>query len=332
MTKQIFFILLFLLISLFSITTIAAIKYSVDETITENKITITILNITSEKEYYVYEINPAEHRIITASLKGSQGFVPRLELWDPITEKTIIRKDDVPAGAEVKIKYTSGYYKGKPRNYYLIVDAYKDEGQTFTLEYSAEKQDDAGRGNDAPDNFREGIIIKPGIYEGYLKDEDNIDYYRIKVEKGETIIISLTPKENDSLTLKLMDEEPTTRIESKSEKGKTIIRKYKTPKEQTLYLGVFGKSPYSLKIEIPGREPIIKGEKNETKEIKPQINNEEERPTQLIIKEQKQDCEEEIKKLKEDKNTIYWQYTIVFIILIIIIIKQQLTIRKLKKL
>ena len=53
-------------------------------------------------------------------------------------------------------------------------------------------QNDAGSGDDAPDNFDSALLISQGDYSGYLDDSDSDDYYKFYVNSGQQISLTLT--------------------------------------------------------------------------------------------------------------------------------------------
>ncbi len=331
------FFLLFLLSAFLPIVA-ASIHYEVNQIIVDNAVSITELNITPETEYFVYEVAPTDHRVIIATLKGSHDFVPRLELWNPRTEETIIRVEK-SKGEVASLNYASGVYKGEPEKYYIIVDAFKDEGQTFTLTFQARLQNDAGLGDDATDFIRKGALIESGSYEGFLGDGDNADYYNLFIGEGETLYVNLTPKDNVSLRLTITDSNFVTKIDRKNHlEGETVSERYTSPRDQELTIGIMGGSPYYLDLFIPGRTVIKPVENNDSDEVAPNTSEKEVKTTNpeeerlpmddrpVMIKVPRPDLENDPEKsvvAPDDEgceNSDYLDYFLVAVIIVLLAI------------
>src|SRR3990172_5047186 len=79
--------------------------------------------------------------------------------------------------------------------FYIHVDNFAGGGGegNYNITVSITSQNEAGKTNfDAPDTLANVPVITPGTWNGYLKDSDEDDYYRVNVTPGQTINASLT--------------------------------------------------------------------------------------------------------------------------------------------
>lgn len=99
--------------------------------------------------------------------------------------------------------------------YYWSVEAYDNEnGVTsfsgfpsiwaFTVSTSS-SQNDMGTGVDANDSIGSAILISPASGNGYLGGSDYEDFYKVNVNSGQTISVSVTPPSGMDVSLYLYD-------------------------------------------------------------------------------------------------------------------------------
>lgn len=223
--------------------------YTPDQTIDQTSFTYTKA-ATADGDDYIFSVTPEAYQTFTTTLNGEGSYYPVLWLWDPQEEEALIQLDGTP-GEELSFTYTTGEYKGAPKTYYLIINTRSgSEGASYTFTYHVQTQDDAGTGGDATKRFKEGPLLTIGTYEGFLGDEDEIDYYSMALTQGENLTVTITPTGKGILHFTLIDGKMTTTIDKKAlVEGQVLVAPYPSPRTQTVYLGIAGDVPYTLDLK-----------------------------------------------------------------------------------
>lgn len=112
-------------------------------------------------------------------------------------------------------------YENSEQYYYFEVYLYwaSDIGATYKIQIDLEDQNDAGSGQDAPAELNGAIeIVSEVEYEGFQLDWDEVDIYKINVDKNTNLTLYLTADVEDDMTLELLDIEgdPLTDLTSKN--------------------------------------------------------------------------------------------------------------------
>lgn len=239
----------YLLFLLFLLPFASAEIYVLDETILQD--TFELTDTVGDDESLTYSIAPGDFKKVTFTLQGNPNFIPRLVLYDPIKEE-VTEYINGEKGSELTYEFVSGYYKGNPREYYIIIDTFKNEGD-FTFTYKAQAQNDANMHTDASYNFRNGLTITPGSYNGFLGGEDTSDHYKIELKQGQEIDISLSLTDGRNARLYLINGKYETKVNERGIlEGEVINAHYKALVDETVYLGIEGNFPYELSVEMMG--------------------------------------------------------------------------------
>jgi hypothetical protein len=157
--------------------------------------------LSQEYTYYSFQVKPGQEVTIGGTFPDDPK--DEVEMFDENKGETLSFGPWL-LGAQ-KNSYT----------YYLKLHSwsYPDETVPGSLDISLVDRFDVGMQTDAGNSFDKASAIIPGSYKGYLSGEavfsvygtDNVDTYKISVEKGVTYKFKLTPPSNESLDLGLYD-------------------------------------------------------------------------------------------------------------------------------
>jgi hypothetical protein len=86
--------------------------------------------------------------------------------------------------------------------WYIKIIRSSGEGE-YQLSINIQNQNDAGSNRDAGDNPEEAIALYPGIFTGFLQRADNVDWYSINLQEGQTINLQLSMLSDASFGLSL---------------------------------------------------------------------------------------------------------------------------------
>ncbi|MEF8726568.1 MAG: PPC domain-containing protein, partial [Candidatus Bipolaricaulota bacterium] len=89
------------------------------------------------------------------------------------------------------------YVAGRAGEYSIRIKRTSGQGD-YDFELSLENQNDAGSGGDAGNDKLHSLKIQPGSINGFLKDDDDEDWYQIEAKEGQVIELRLeVPAEAD---------------------------------------------------------------------------------------------------------------------------------------
>jgi len=86
--------------------------------------------------------------------------------------------------------------------WYIKIIRSSGEGE-YQLSINIQNQNDAGSNRDAGDTPEEAIALYPGIFTGFLQRADNVDWYSINLQEGQTINLQLSMLSDASFGLSL---------------------------------------------------------------------------------------------------------------------------------
>jgi hypothetical protein len=86
--------------------------------------------------------------------------------------------------------------------WYIKIIRSSGEGE-YQLSINIQNQNDAGSNLDAGDTPEEAIALYPGIFTGFLQRADNVDWYSINLQEGQTIDLKLSMPSDASFGLYL---------------------------------------------------------------------------------------------------------------------------------
>lgn len=244
-----FFLFLFLLLPLTSALAI-----------TENPYTYS--DYVAQEEAIYFEVMPEHDQQVLFTLKGSNGYAPVLELYDE--ENTLLDTATAARGKTAELLLISANEKTTLQTYTVKVVLTKGlEGAEYTFGYTSASQNDAGSTQDAPESFKDALLIQEGSYEGFLGGPDAQDMYLISLEKDETITLTLEAEETGSLGIVLTDSSYFKKIDVRSYLDVTsdetlLTASYTSLQEQEAFLSIEGDVAYLLAIESDKvEEPVI---------------------------------------------------------------------------
>jgi hypothetical protein len=142
------------------------------------------LTATDAQDWYFFSICTGQD--VTISLTPQSGYNFDLFLSD--NQGTQLASSTNPGSDPELITYTAtstGYLYLK----LLYISGTGTGAYTFTVTLLS--QDDAGSGDDAPNDFATALLISPGTYNGYLDMNDPYDFYKISVTSGQGIHVIL---------------------------------------------------------------------------------------------------------------------------------------------
>ncbi len=144
-----------------------------------------------EADAYKFQMGEGDRLYVTfLSDSGADFLYLELVDWEGYTLLTLASK--APEGDE-DWWWTSN--ETQVNWYYLVASSDTDPG-SYDLAFNVTRQDDAGSGEDSPETLAEGIILQAGTFTGDVGDIDAADAYRIAVEEGWTVKLTLTNQAN----------------------------------------------------------------------------------------------------------------------------------------
>jgi hypothetical protein len=120
----------------------------------------------------------------------------------------------------------------------------------YVITLGVERQNDAYRGVDTPDDFLTGIALDNGSYEGWIFDLDQSDVYRIDAERGDIIDINVAVNDGTNVTAVIFDSELVSVDSVSPNFGEISSMRYcldRSAENGTVYLKVWsGAARYSI--------------------------------------------------------------------------------------
>jgi len=157
------------------------------------------LDSTDTEDYY--KVSVSSGQTISVDVTPPLGSDFDLTLYD--MNQTQIDSSSLGGSQTDAVEGTaseSGYF-------YIKVYQYSGSGiysMTVTVTGGA-TQDDMGTGTDAGNSLSAATAIPAGTGTGYLNSTDTDDYYKVNLQSGQTIEVSLTPPSGSDFDLELYD-------------------------------------------------------------------------------------------------------------------------------
>lgn len=216
------------------------------------------------KYFYVEGVNPGELLKIEAFVKDTDfGQTLEASIYNENREKLASNRT-LFQGEGFEVSWLAST-KQESSKYYIKLFC-EHEDASFTIDINTEERYDAGTKTDAGDEITGALEIEPGEYEGYLNcpgGQDRSDFYKLYLQKGETITTKYTPDGSAFSEIRIYNEMRETLDEQRSPNYGAIIETVFEPEESGNYFieiysddcdSVEGPLAYSLSIE-KGGEP-----------------------------------------------------------------------------
>ena len=135
-----------------------------------------------EWDYYVFAVTGGDIIHLTMARVEGAGDV---EMW--LLDHEAAGLEDLEPVGDAEETWLTAAELGE-RFWYLQLSG---EGPyRFSLQVT--RQDDGGQGVDAPEDYEEGLAVRPGEIRGRLEDDDEWDSYRFTVAENQTIQVEFT--------------------------------------------------------------------------------------------------------------------------------------------
>ena len=142
---------------------------------------------SDQQDWYFFSV--CEGQDIIIDMTPPMGYNYDIGLWDEdeIEQATSTNSGSTPEHIEFTATMTGRWY--------LVIEWISGSGEAqYSFSVVMDGQNDAGTGNDAPDNFADAITISEGAYHGYLDMNDPYDWYKFNVNDGDGIHFILSMK------------------------------------------------------------------------------------------------------------------------------------------
>lgn len=138
------------------------------------------ISSNNDEDWYFFSV--CEGQTIKITMSPPAGFDYDLYLWDQEAEQ---RASSTNTGSLMEtISYTADY----TGYWFMQVDPVSGSGTgQYSFDVELIGQNDAGTGSDAGNSFASATTITPGSYVGYLDMNDEEDWYKFSVNKGQGI-------------------------------------------------------------------------------------------------------------------------------------------------
>jgi len=138
--------------------------------------------------------------------------------------------------------------------WFIRINRSSGEG-SYQLSVDIQNQNDAGSNHDAGDTPEEAIALYPGIFTGFLQREDNVDWYSINLQEGQTINLQLSMPSDASFGLSLTRPGSTSGVGSVQTEDKIKTLQYVANVSGIWHIKITrssGEGDYQLSINISG--------------------------------------------------------------------------------
>jgi hypothetical protein len=138
--------------------------------------------------------------------------------------------------------------------WYIKIIRSSGEGE-YQLSINIQNQNDAGSNRDAGDTPEEAIALYPGIFTGFLQRADNVDWYSINLQEGQTINLQLSMPSDASFGLSLTRPGSTSGVGSVQTQDKIKTLQYVANVSGIWHIKITrssGEGEYQLSVNISG--------------------------------------------------------------------------------
>jgi hypothetical protein len=138
--------------------------------------------------------------------------------------------------------------------WYIKIIRSSGEGE-YQLSINIQNQNDAGSNRDAGDTPEEAIALYPGIFTGFLQRADNVDWYSINLQEGQTINLQLSMPPDASFGLSLTRPGSTSGVGSVQTQDKIKTLQYVANVSGIWQIKITrssGEGEYQLSVNISG--------------------------------------------------------------------------------
>jgi PKD repeat protein len=198
------------------------------------------------EDYYSIEVEEGQLIILQLTIPGNANY--QISLLNP-------NKNSRGSSITQKDSRNLDYVADSTGTWYIKINRVSGEGE-YQLSVDIKNQDDAVSGKDAGKSVQEAIPLSPGTITGFLKAGDNEDYYSIKVEEGQLIILQLTIPGNANYQISLLNPNKNSRGSASTEKELKTLD-YVADSTGTWYIKIYrssGEGEYQLSINISAGE------------------------------------------------------------------------------
>ena len=170
-----------------------------------------------DADCYKFQMGEGDRVHVTFSSDAAGDFLyMELADWEGWTLWELGSKDSV----EVEERYLTAN-ETQVTWYYLVVGMDTAPGG-YEMAFEVVRQDDAGSGEDVPGTDAEGHIVQAGTYTSWVGDDDGADAYRIAVEAGWTVTVTLTNQGGFAAEAGIIGESGMAPLETLSSKDGTV--------------------------------------------------------------------------------------------------------------
>jgi hypothetical protein len=146
------------------------------------------ISSTDSSDWYFFSVTQGQQLVF--SVTPPSGFDVDISLW---TAASVMVASSNNSGSTPETITFTATYSGK---WYLWIKYVSGTGTgkyTFTVGFT--NQNDANTGADAPNVRTSALLLTPGTYFGYLDMNDPFDWYKIQVNSGQGINVTLKMKD-----------------------------------------------------------------------------------------------------------------------------------------
>jgi len=136
--------------------------------------------------------------------------------------------------------------------WFIRINRSSGEGN-YQLSVDIQNQNDAGSNHDAGDTPEKAIALYPGIFTGLLQREDNVDWYSINLQEGQTINLELSMPSDASFGLSLTRPGSTSGVGSVQSEDKIKTLQYVANVSGIWHIKIIrssGEGDYQLSVNI----------------------------------------------------------------------------------
>jgi len=196
-----------------------------------------------------YKLSLTAGQVISVTLAPAPDVDFEVRLYGP--DERLLESGHSPKGEPAEINYSAG----ETGVFYIKVDLSSGEGN-YQVSLDVQNQNDAGSGEDASDYGIQAYPIGPGTFSGFLKDDDDEDWYRFDITKGQIISANLSVPSDADFDFTLYRPSGSSAESGYSSKGESAALSYVAEETGVHFIKVnrsSGEGNYQLNLNISGQ-------------------------------------------------------------------------------
>ncbi|MEA2020531.1 MAG: hypothetical protein U9M98_02315 [Patescibacteria group bacterium] len=198
---------------------------------------------SGEKKYFkVSGFRPGEQVTATGNFEGDTG--ASLILYDADRSELARESQHASEPSDLEVSWLPGTEK-TIYEYYIVIEVSRDgDLSSYSLEIEKVSYFDGGAESDAGNSFEKAVPLTEGTYTGYLvgrgSGTDDADFYSVDVNRGQVLVVTITPPSNASFDAIVFYDSSRKELERHGwpNQGAVVTAPFLAEKSDTYYLEI----------------------------------------------------------------------------------------------